>query len=381
MYNDRMSKRPDVVLVGGGVIGLTTAYFLAKEGASVVVLEQGEFGKESSWAGAGILLPADPTGGQTPLERLRSLSALRHRSLGHELLGATGIDNGLRLCGGIEFLAGESEPGEWGCDGVRRERLDAAAVGRLEPALGGGLGDADHLPDMAQLRNPRHIEALTAACHQLRDADGWPRVEFRTGVSAYALLRTGSRIDGVHTSGGVVEGGKVLVSAGAWSDGLLRSIGWSLPIEPVRGQIALLNPGPPLFRHVLLWGNQYLVPRAEGRVLVGSTTEYAGFDKRNTAGAIQEFLELACQLVPDLAMATIEKTWSGLRPGNRDGLPYLGRVADFENLFVAAGHFRAGIELSTGTAIVMKELLLDQPTTIPLDAFDPGRHARSLGGA
>ena len=376
-----MSKRPDVVLVGGGVIGLTTALFLAREGASVVLLEQGEVGKESSWAGAGILLPADPGGGATPLERLRALSVSLHRTLGHELLAATGIDNGFRICGGIEFLAGESDVDEWGGAGVRREPLDAAAAGRLEPALGGGLGDAIRLPDMAQLRNPRHIEALAAACSQLHDADGWPRVEIRSGVSAYALLRTGSRIDGVHTSSGVVEGGKVLVCAGAWSDGLLRSVGWSLPIEPVRGQMALLNPGMALFRHVLLWGNQYLVPRAEGRVLVGSTTEYAGFDKRNTAGAIQEFLELACQLVPDLALATIEKTWAGLRPGNRDGLPYLGRVADFENLFVAAGHFRAGIELSAGTGLLMKEMLLEQPMTIPLDAFDPGRHARHLGGA
>jgi glycine oxidase len=376
-----MSKRPDVVLVGGGVIGLTTAYFLAREGASVVLVERGDVGRESSWAGAGILLPADPAGGRTPLLRLRALSVELHRTLAAELLAATGIDNGFRVSGGIEFLAGGSDADEWGGDGVRRQPLDAAAVGRLEPALGGELGEAYLLPDMAQLRNPRHVEALAAACRQFHDADGWPRVDVRTGVSAYALLRTGSRIDGVHTSAGVVEGGKVLVSAGAWSDGLLRSLGWSLPIEPVRGQIALLNPGAPLFRHVLLWGNQYLVPRAEGRVLVGSTTEYAGFDKRNTAGAIQEFLELACQLVPDLALATIEKTWAGLRPGNRDGLPYLGRVADFENLFVAAGHFRAGIELSAGTGLLMKELLLEQSATIPMDAFDPGRHARHLGGA
>src|SRR5262249_32088881 len=147
---------------------------------------------------------------------------------------------------------------------------------------------------------------LTAGCHRFKDADGWPRVEIRSGVSAYALLRSGSRIDGVHTSTGVVEGEKVLVCAGAWSDGLCRSVGWSLPIEPVRGQIALLHPGFPLFRHILLWGSQYLVPRAEGRVLVGSTTEYAGFDRRTTASAIQGFLELATRLVPDLASATVE---------------------------------------------------------------------------
>jgi glycine oxidase len=137
----------------------------------------------------------------------------------------------------------------------------------------------------------------------------------------------------------------------------------------VRGQIALLNTGAPLFRRVLCRGKRYLVPRADGRVLVGSTEEDAGFDKRTTAVAIAGLLELAVELVPGLAQAHLERSWAGLRPGSPDGMPYLGAVPGLTNLFVAAGHFRAGIQLSPGTGLVLKELLQGQPTSVPLEAF------------
>jgi glycine oxidase len=363
-----------VVILGGGVIGLMTAYFLGKDGASVVVLDKGELGQEASWAGAGILPPGDSAQAKSPFDQLRSLSVGLYPGLAAELFERTGIDTGYRRCGGIEFLesAGDATHDEWHGEGIRTERLTAAAAHQLEPALGQGLGEALLLPDLAQVRNPRLLQSLITACQSLKN------IELQPGVSAYGLLKDGNRIDAVHTSRGLTEANKYLIATGAWTDGLLRPLGWSLPIEPVRGQIALLNPGMTLLSRVLMWGSQYMVPRVEGRILVGSTEEYAGFDKRPTATGIHGLLELAIRLVPDLAAATIEKTWAGLRPGSRDGLPYLGRIGEFDNLFVAAGHFRAGLQLAPGTAVVMKELLLDRPTTIPLDAFDPARHARRI---
>jgi glycine oxidase len=133
--------------------------------------------------------------------------------------------------------------------------------------------------------------------------------------------------------------------------------------------MALLNTGMPLFRHVLLWGSRYVVPRADGRVLIGSTEENAGFEKRTTAEAIAGLLALGSGLVPGLASAHVEKCWAGLRPGSPDGLPFLGPVPGYDNLFVGAGHFRAGIQLSPGSALVLKELILGQPLTIPLEMF------------
>jgi len=170
-----------------------------------------------------------------------------------------------------------------------------------------------------------------------------------------------------------IIGGDPYIAAGAWTASLLRPLGWTLPVEPVRGQIVLLNPGPPLVRRILLCGPRYLVPRAEGRVVVGSTEEHAGFQKQNTAAGVQGLLELATRLVPDLALARVEKTWSGLRPGSRDGLPYLGRVGDFGNLFIAAGHFRAGLQLSIGTGIVMADLIMGNEPKFDLSSFAPDR--------
>ena len=151
--------------------------------------------------------------------------------------------------------------------------------------------------------------------------------------------------------------------------GLSRSLGWRPGIHPVRGQIALLNSDVPVLRRILLWGLRYVVPRADGRVLIGSTEEHAGFNKQTTAAAIADLLALGCQLAPGLAEARVERSWAGLRPGSPDGLPFLGSVPGFSNVYIAAGHFRAGIQLSPGTGLVMKELLLGQPLTVPLDAF------------
>jgi glycine oxidase len=173
----------------------------------------------------------------------------------------------------------------------------------------------------------------------------------------------------IRTDNDELTGGSYLLAAGAWTDRLLDPLGVQLNVQPVRGQIALLNPGRVLFRHVLMHGAQYLVPRQDGRVLIGSTEEHVGFAKDTTEGAIAGLLALGSRLVPALADAPIERTWAGLRPGSPDGLPYIGNVPHVENLIVAAGHFRAGIQLSPGTALLLKERLLGQPASMPMDAF------------
>jgi glycine oxidase len=137
----------------------------------------------------------------------------------------------------------------------------------------------------------------------------------------------------------------------------------------VRGQIALLNPGRTLFRRLLLWGSRYLVPRLDGRVLIGSTEEHVGFEKTPTAAGIEGVLAMGIKIVPALAQAPLEKTWAGLRPGSPDGLPFMGLAPGFDNMYVAAGHFRAGIQLSPGTGLLLKEMILQQPLTMPMDTF------------
>jgi glycine oxidase len=359
-----MTEPWDVVIIGGGVIGLTTAYFLAREGAQVTVADKSDFGQEASWAGAGILPPGNPDQAQTPFDQLRAHSAALYPSLSAELRERTGIDNGYLRCGGLEFLgeSGDAAEQEWRGEGIACTVLDEQEVLHLEPALAPRLGKACHLPDMAQVRNPRHLKALLAGCALLG-------VRMLPGCHIHGFERQGNRILAARTVNGSLRGERFLLASGAWTDVLLEQVGWRPGIRPIRGQIALLHTGTPLIRRILLWGARYLVPRPDGRVLIGSTEEDVGFDKRPTAGYVGELLALGCALVPDLGSATLERCWAGLRPGSPDGLPFLGPVPGLDNLFVAAGHFRAGLQLSPATGLVMQELLLGKRTTVPLEPF------------
>jgi glycine oxidase len=370
-----MAERADVLIIGGGVIGLTTAYCLAREGVRVAVVDRGDLGQEASWAGAGIISPGNPKRAHTPIGRLRALSAELFPTLSAELRERTGIDNGYLRCGGLELQRSGDElerqrvanllTEERG-EGARCEVLDGPQLRTLEPALSADLPGAILFPEMAQLRNPRHLKALIAACGRLG-------VRLRPGCPVHGFARTGGRITAAESADGPLAADRYLVAAGAWSDSLLQAVGWRVPVRPVRGQIALLSVAPPLFSRVLMAGAQYLVPRPDGRVLVGSTEEEVGFDKRTTAEAIHGLLALAIRLVPGLAAAQVERCWAGLRPGSPDGRPFLGPVPGWDNLFIAAGHFRSGIQLSPGTALVMTDLLLDRPPRVSLDAFRPGR--------
>jgi glycine oxidase len=359
-----MSEHSEVLIIGGGVIGLTTAYFLGREGARVGVVDQGDLGQEASWAGAGILPPLGKlSGGLHPYQLLRLQSADLYAPLSAELRERTGIDNGYQRSGGLELTGRDpAVEQQWRTEGVSFETVDEPAMKRLEPALAAGLGHAYFLPHIAQLRNPRHVKALVLACQGLG-------VELRAGCPCRGFDRSGSRITGLKSDGETLRADRYLIAAGAWTDGLLEPLGCRPGVRPVRGQIALLQTSPPLLARVVLEGKRYLVPRADGRVLVGSTEEDAGFDKRTTACAIGDLLALAQRLAPGLAHAHLERCWAGLRPASPDGLPFLGPVPGLDNLLVAAGHFRAGISLAPATALVMKELVLGQLLTVPLEAF------------
>jgi glycine oxidase len=369
-----MAKHPDVLIVGGGVIGLTTAYFLAREGVRVEVVDRGDFGLESSWAGAGILSPGNPARARHPYDRFLGHSTAMFPDLSAELRQRTGIDNGYLRCGGLELVEGGDDTllTEWRQEGIVCEPLDHAGLAKLEPALSSAFHRGFYLPDMAQLRNPRHMKALLAGCGSLG-------VRLRPGCPVHGLEKRENRITAVHAAEGSLPAGWFLLAAGAWTESLLEQVGWRPGIRPIRGQIALLKTGVPLFGRILLQGKRYLVPRPDGRVLVGSTEEDAGFDKRTTTAGIGGLLSLATDLVPGLAVAQIERCWAGLRPGSPDGMPYLGAVPGFDNLCVAAGHFRAGIQLSPATAQVLKELYLGQPLTLPVEPFQLDRRAGAAG--
>jgi len=359
-----MTEQPDVLILGGGVIGLTTAWFLAQAGARVTIVDQGDFGRQASWAGAGIISPGNLDHARTAMDQLRAHSADLFPRLSQSLHEHTGIDNGYAVCGGLEFItsADEDASDEWRSEGIVFQEMTGDELRRRYPYLAPGLDRAYFLPEMAQVRNPRHLRALRAACAALG-------VSMRPHCPARRLVRNGSRIEAIETDEGRLTAGRYLIATGAWTDNLLEPLGLRPGIRPVRGQIALLNTGKAERLPLLLHGKRYLVPRGDGRVLAGSTEEDAGFVARTTAAAITGLLDFAATLMPELAQAAVERCWAGLRPGSPDGKPFLGAVPGIDNLFIAAGHFRAGIQLSPATALVMKEVLLDEKPAIPLEDF------------
>lgn len=363
-------RHPDILILGGGVIGLTTAWFLAAEGVRVTLLDRGPVGRQASWAGAGILPPADLSAARTPAELLRAHSLRLYPTLSRQLREETGVDNGFVVCGGIELPeSGDAEvpTEEWHGDGVPFERLTPSALHDREPLLAPTFTTGAYLPTLAQVRNPWHLRALEAGCRHrgVEVVADWP-VEH--------LVLEGDRVAAVAGPKGQRTAAEVLVCAGAWTAQLLAPLGVSLPIRPVRGQMLLYRTARHGTHPVLLQGKRYLVPRTDGRLLVGSTEEDVGFDATTTADALADLARFAHSVLPMLASTPLEASWAGLRPGTPSAVPHLGRVPGYRNLHVAAGHFRAGLQLSPATGLVMTQHLLGRPTLIPLDASH-NRHA------
>ena len=379
----------DVLIVGGGVIGLSLAWDLARHGQHVRVIDRAEPGREASWAGAGILPPANRATAIHPYDQLCGLSCELHPEWAAELQSLTGIDTGYRRCGGL-YLA--RTPGEaaslaaWAADqralGIKVENLTATLMAEFEPGIRPPTLDPRFptpciiLPDEAQLRNPRHLQALIAACQK-------SGVEISSDVAAVEIVLDLCDIREVASAAGPLRAHRYCFTAGAWTGQLLSRLAVPLAILPIRGQMVLFRStrnateGVPYsaapIRHILTEGSRYIVPRDDGRVLAGSTEEEVGFDKRTTEEAIGELTAFARELVPALADAPVEQSWAGLRPASFDGLPYLGSLPGLANAYVAAGHFRSGLYLSPATAVVMSELLRGEQPQIDLAPFRVGR--------
>lgn len=367
----------DHVIIGGGVIGLSIARELAGRGARVRVVSR-SFGRDTaSWAAAGIFPPAPEAPDDGPADRLTAFSDRLHVRWAAELLDETGIDNELQRVGGLHVAASDAALGRlaaardtWQTRGVRCTWLDAGSIEPLEPGLGpavadGGVRGGLYLPDEATLRPPRHLEALAASCRR--------RGVAFTSAATRSIEVTGDRIAGVVTEAGRVRGGSYCFAAGAWAGGILASLGLTLETRPIRGQILLLRLPRPVLGRVVNFGIDYLVPRADGRLLVGSTLEDAGFDATTTPDAVVRLRAVAGRLLGPLPGAEVERAWAGLRPGSADGLPSLGAIPGVANGFVAAGHFRAGLHQSPGTAVLLADLLTGGRPAFDVAAFSPAR--------
>jgi glycine oxidase len=367
------SNTSDVVIVGGGVIGLSVAYALAKEGIRSTVLDCGEIGRAASWAGAGMIPPFTRRLDHGPMIALRSAGAVLHRDWSAALRDETGIDNGYRVSGGLDVAVTEADEidlraaaGRWRVEGIRFERVEPADFPHFEPALSPSLLGGYFLPDRAQIRNPRHLKALRAAL----EGRG---VTLRPRKPLLGFELRGDRVIGLRLESETLPCSQVVVAAGAWSGGLLEGLSARVPTPPLKGQIVLLRGDRPLLGRIVEHGKNYLVPRDDGRILVGASEEDVGFDTRPMPGPTRDLIDEALRLCPTLAEAEVERTWAGLRPGSIDTRPTIGWLPGSCNVVVATGHKRAGLQLAPSTAEVVVDLLLGRSPRIDLAPFAPGR--------
>jgi len=375
-----MAQSNDIVIVGGGVIGLAIAYAVAREGLAPLVLDRSELGREASWAGAGMIPPDSRDNSQNPSIALRSQSARLYPAWSTALREETGIDVGYRRTGGVDVALTDSEDlllrnaaGRWRAEGIEFERLAAGDLAFVEPALSDEIRSAYFLPDRAQVRNPRLLRALIEAVSRRGGLlKPWCAVE------GFEIQK--GRAVAVNTCEGDIPCGKVVVAAGTWSGRLLERVGVHAPTPPVKGQIVLLRGSRPLLRRIVEHGKYYLVPRDDGRILIGATEENAGFDTRPTAHGARELLDEALSLCPVLGEAAVEAMWAGLRPGSIDSKPYIGFAPGFENIVVATAHHRAGLQLAPGTAEIVADLVVGRTPRIDARTFRPGREPEPATG-
>jgi len=366
-----MTRTRDVIVIGGGIVGLATAYFLAREKLGVTVIERGAVGREASWAAAGYLtFQGSSTRPGPRLELTRASAEMYERWIG-EIGEHTAADTGFLRTGLLEVCVDEAEVEEARARAAWQRRagfavewLDARATRQRQPWLApdlpvqGGL----LLPDVAQVRPPRLLRALTDAVRALG-------VEIVEHTPVTGLTRSGSRVTGVALASGERPASALVVNAaGSWAAQISPEM-TLMPVKPVKGTIVLLETAARPSREIVISSRGSIYPRADGRVLVGATMEDVGYDRQVRLDAVATLIGQATALMPRLGAASFVTAWTGLRPFSHDNLPYLGPIPALDGAYVATGHYRSGILLAPVTGLLLKEMILKEKPTLPIEPY------------
>ena len=359
----RNVSKPSVAIIGAGVIGLGIAWRLAARGVSVAVFDKGVSGAGASHAAAGMLAAcAEAEPGEEALVTLGRVSQARWPAFAAELKQASGVDVGLRPEGTLVVALTSDDQARLSHQltfqqklGLPLQWISAAETRRREPHLAGKLAGAVFSPEDTQVDNRKLAAALRIAA----EAAG---ARIREHQEVKTISSDAGRVDGIILADGTKVGADVVVlAAGAWSrsiDGLAPEL--RPPVRPIKGQMLALrmDPAAPLLTHVVWAPGAYLVPRLDGRLLVGATVEEKGYDTSLTAGGILTLLEAAWRVVPAVEELPIAEMWVGHRPGSRDDAPILG-TGPIDGLIYATGHHRNGILLTPVTADSIAQLVLE----------------------
>ncbi|HTH50550.1 MAG TPA: glycine oxidase ThiO [Pyrinomonadaceae bacterium] len=369
-----MSTTTDILIIGGGVIGLSIARELHRAGIrDITIVDKGTCGREASWAAAGMLSPQAETDGPGPFLDLCLRSRDLYPELAADLLNETGVDIELDQTGTIGLAFNDLEGQRllhlvaWQrAAGLTVEYLLDEEIPKAEPLLPATVQMAARFPNDWQVDNRKLVEAL----RRYAELNGIRVVE---NTSIDSVIDDGGHVRGAKIDTGEIHADATVIATGAWTPLIKLPAGVPpLDVKPVRGQIVCVEARPGTLVHVISTSRGYLVPRRDGRILVGSTSEDAGFDKSTTDEATAMLTRLADYLLPSTPLRVTD-VWAGLRPSTPDGMPVIGAMPDVEGLIVATGHFRNGILLAPVTAEVVAKTIVDNVADEACASFSPKR--------
>lgn len=374
LYETRWVVSNKAIVIGGGIIGLLTAYMLAKEGVAVTLIEKNEaVGQEASWAAGGIISPLFPWRYVPAVTALSHYSQDHYQLLVNEVKSLSDFDPEFYVTG-LYWLDIEDEQQalDWS-DTYNRplSKVDIAEVERAVSVLGDGYSSAIYMEGVANIRTPRFIRSLKLALAKL------PTITLIKNCNFTGIIKQADRVIGVHTSIGDFYGDDVIICTGAWSGDLLKPLGIDIQVEPVKGQMILFKCAEDFLPTIILTKDRYAIPRMDGHILVGNTIEFVNYDKTPTTEILQTLQRSAIDLLPELAKANVIQHWAGLRPGSPDGVPYIGEVPNHKGLWLNCGHFRNGIVLAPASCQLLINLLQGRTPIVDPTPYLPANRLKA----
>ncbi len=359
-----MTKSPDITIIGSGAIGLLTAREFVNAGCKVTLIDKSLSGQESSWAGGGILLPLYPWRQPKAISTLVIESNKNYADLSADLFSATKIDPEWYNCGLLICKNPDDKLATQWCNqhSIPYQQADTSFFTDLNTQVINPLW----LPSIAQARNPRLLKSLKA---YLLDTG----VNFIENCEVLDASFDKDKIKTLLTNKGEIKVNQLIICTGAWtgklSKKLLPNSLCSPDISPVKGQMLLFDAKPETLSHMVLDDDYYLIPRRDGKILAGSSVEHTDFDKSISAEAKEKLFHMATELFPTLKNIPLIHHWAGLRPGTKQGIPYIDKHPEIKNLSINAGHFRNGLVMGPASACLMADLILGRKPCVDPEPY------------
>jgi glycine oxidase len=358
-----MNHPSEITIIGSGIIGLLTAREFIKAGCSVTLIDKSLSGQESSWAGGGILLPLYPWRQPQAISTLVMASIKKYPILSKELFTATQIDPEWYNCGLLISKNPDIELATTWCNNnhITYKQADDSFFSDKNTRTLNPLW----LPDIAQARNPRLLKSLKAFLL----AKGATFIE---NCEVLGCNTINAQVTSLNTTQGALTVNQLIISSGAWTGKIINSLFPKLDtpnISPVKGQMLLFDAKPDTLAHMILDNDHYLIPRKDGKILAGSSVEHCAFDKTTSIAIKNKLAGFATELFPALNNFPIINHWAGLRPGTKQGIPYIDKHPEIKNLAINAGHFRNGLVMGPASAQLMADMILDRPPCVDPEPY------------